>query len=129
MRLSCEPTNSIVGFALASWLLASPAHANDIKIKAFLAQTYTDKGNLGMLGWTVYNMDTVNAYLDVRLHRPPIFCRPESLTITSEDARTILSKYLDKHPDRAEDTMDIYSADMLDALIENFPCAETGKPR
>jgi hypothetical protein len=118
-----------IGVFLVSLLLASSANANDTKIKAFLARTYTDRGNLGMLGWTVYNMDTVNAYLDVREHRPPVFCRPENLNVSSEDARTILAKYLDKHSDRAEDTMDIYSADMLDALIENFPCDETGKPR
>ena len=69
---------------------------------------------VGLLG----GIGAANAYL-VSRGNPPLYCQPENLAITANQAGDIIERYVKKIPGNKNTSMDTV---LLHALIDVFPC-------
>jgi hypothetical protein len=105
---------------VAGLLMLSPAYAEPTAgavLKAF-------EGSNPDIGFKDYLIGTIDglSWANVRLsfeQKPKLFCVPNKMALTSEQAIDILRRYVDGLP---KDAGHSFGMVMMDALIDAFPC-------
>ena len=111
--------------ALMFGLLAAGAAFSDgleeMSVPEFIRSTYTDKDSLVLMRGVVSGLLAANARIDVKTHQP-LFCIPDKVTMTVEQARQIVEVFLRDRPQfnawRSPSLANVIGR----AFVAAFPC-------
>src|SRR5579859_7962650 len=111
-----------IGIAACAPIIFSQAHA-EMTGEQYLALVgeVKDLKKFG-LSETENGMSWANTELRAR-GQPRLYCVPEKMAMSPDQADTILRSYLDEHPEQAKYPVALI---LLRAMEETFPCSQRG---
>jgi hypothetical protein len=99
----------------------SVSTAGEATIAQFLQDAESSKEIQNWIGMSGSMSGWTNTYLE-KNHQQPIYCEPADPGITSEQYRSILVSFVDKHPRFLAMSANVWQQALLLALIDAFPC-------
>jgi hypothetical protein len=106
---------------IAGLLMLSPADGGDPSAGAVLKALEGSNPDIGVKDY-LFGIIEGLSWANVRLsfeQKPKLFCEPDKIALTSEQAIDILRRYVDGHPRAASSSFGMV---MMDALTDAFPC-------